>query len=55
MSVSSSVEKSELIQTKGLETPQNMSTAAHSFRAEGTEVCAPGLDAAEFSLSYLIN
>lgn len=55
MSVSSSVEKSGLIQAKGLETPQNMGTAAHSFRAEGTEVCAPGLDAAEFSLSYLIN
>lgn len=51
MSVSSSVQKSELIQAKGLETPQNMSTAAHSFRAEGTEVCAPGLDATVFSQS----
>lgn len=55
VSVSSSVEESELIHAKGLETPQNMSTAAHSFRAAGTDVCAPGLDAAEFSLSHLIN
>lgn len=39
VSVSSSVEKSELIHAKGLETPQNMSTAAHSFRAGGADVC----------------
>lgn len=41
VSVSSSVEKSELIQAKGLETPPNMSTAAHSFRAGGYRGVCP--------------